>query len=91
MLFCQKGTNCRYRALIWKCKYYMDNFLDYTGYFFWVLMFLSPVITIPLTWRIKRLAVAEKVFIIIIASLLLSFIFFSISFSIIFRNGMGPT
>ncbi|HAP00476.1 MAG TPA: hypothetical protein DCQ93_01000 [Bacteroidetes bacterium] len=67
-----------------------EETIDRIGEAIWFMMFLTPLITIPLVWRLSK---ARKIFRIIIGLVLafaLSLFFFFISLGICFRNGLGP-
>ena len=51
---------------------------------------ITPFITIPLVWRFSKLNKVIRVIIGLLIALLLSYLFWMISLSIIFRDGMGP-
>ena len=64
---------------------------DKIGQVFWYSIPFTPLITIPITWKLIK----KKWYIRIIVGLLfafgLSILFYGISLAIIFRDGMGPT
>jgi multisubunit Na+/H+ antiporter MnhE subunit len=65
---------------------------DIIGQILWFGMFFTPVITIPLAWTyFKGNTKAIKILIGLICAFILSFIFYSISLSILLRDGLGPT
>jgi len=53
-------------------------------------MFFTPFITVPIVWIKSKRSKVEKIFIGIGLAIVLSFILFAISFSILLRNGLGP-
>ena len=69
----------------------METFLDVLGQTLWVLMFVTPLITIPIAW--KLLSDQRKIARIMIGlglAIVFSFFFYFTSLEILFRNGMGP-
>ena len=64
--------------------------LDIIGQICWVLMFASPLITLPITWRMTHLRKSYRIFLGIVLVLFFSVMFYFISMSILFRQGMGP-
>ena len=64
--------------------------LDVVGQICWVLMFASPLITLPITWRMKHHQKSYRIFLGIALALFFSTMFYFISMSILFRDGMGP-
>lgn len=67
-----------------------DNKMDTIGQIFWYVIPLTPLLTIPLVWRLSKVRKIVRVGIGLGFALLLSFIFYLISLAIIFRGGMGP-
>lgn len=64
--------------------------MDVLGQFLWFLMFGTPLITIPLTWKLSNQKKVVRILIGLVLALILSFLLYFISLAIIFRNGMGP-
>lgn len=64
--------------------------MDLLGQIFWFAMFATPLLTVPLTWRLKTIHWFYRVLIGLLLALVLSFFFYHISLAIIFRDGMGP-
>jgi len=65
--------------------------LDTVGEILFYAIFLTPLLTIPLVWKCSK---ADKIYRILIGiglAILISFVFFIISFAILFRDGLGPT
>jgi hypothetical protein len=64
---------------------------DKIGQILWYSIPFTPLITIPITWRLIK----KKWYIRIIIGLLiaggLSILLYGLSLAIIFRDGMGPT
>lgn len=54
-------------------------------------MFITPVVTIPIIWRKSSQPGIIKILIGLVTAFCISILFFWISLSICFRNGMGPT
>jgi len=67
-----------------------DNKMDTIGQIFWYAIPLTPLLTIPLVWRLSKQRKIVRVLIGLGFALVLSFIFYLISLAIIFRDGMGP-
>jgi hypothetical protein len=65
--------------------------MDIIGQILWFAMFLTPVVTIPLAWKLLPFKKVYRIIIGLLISLLLSFLFYHICLAIIFRDGMGPT
>jgi hypothetical protein len=68
----------------------MSSILDILGEILWYMMFLTPLITIPIAWSTIPLRKIYRVLLGLAMAFLLSFILYFISLEIIFRNGMGP-
>ena len=71
-----------------------ESFIDLIGKVFWYLIFLTPIITLPVTFRLNRLKNVDKIYKIIIGitlAFILSFFFYIFSILIIFRNGVEPS
>ena len=66
-------------------------FLDKLGEIIWYLMFLTPIVTVPLVWRLSREKKAYRILSGFIIALLISIVFFIVSCLILLRNGLGPT
>jgi hypothetical protein len=63
--------------------------LDLVGQFFWILMFIMPLVTVLIIWKMSE---TNKIILVIIGVLVGSFfsvICYFISLAILFRNGMG--
>lgn len=67
-----------------------DNFMDTVGQILWLVMFVTPLLTIPLAWRFFQVRKVYRVIMGFIIAAFLSFVLFHISLEIIFRHGMGP-
>jgi glucan phosphoethanolaminetransferase (alkaline phosphatase superfamily) len=63
--------------------------LDTVGKILWVLMFCTPLITIPLVWRRSTLSKTYRVLLGLLLAFVISFVLFVISFSILLRDGLG--
>jgi hypothetical protein len=64
--------------------------LDLLGHFFWILMFIMPLVTVLIVWKMSA---TNKILLVIIGVLVGSFfsvLCYFISLAILFRNGMGP-
>ena len=64
--------------------------MDTIGQILWVTMFLTPLLTVPLAWRLFSIKKTYRVIIGLLFAVILSFFLFHISLAICFRNGMGP-
>ena len=63
--------------------------LDLDGQFFWILMFIMPLVTVLIIWKMSD---TNKIILVIIGVLVGSFfsvLCYFISLAILFRNGMG--
>lgn len=63
--------------------------LDLIGQFFWILMFIMPLVTVLIVWKMSE---TNKIMLVIIGLLVGSFfsvLCYFISLAILFRNGMG--
>jgi hypothetical protein len=63
--------------------------LDLVGQFFWILMFIMPLVTVLIIWKMSD---TNKIILVIIGVLVGSFfsvLCYFISLAILFRNGMG--
>ncbi|MFC3361909.1 hypothetical protein ACFOG5_01795 [Pedobacter fastidiosus] len=73
------------------CFKMSENLIDSIGNTFWYLMFLTPLLTVPLTFRLSTGSKTYKIIIAIILAVILSTAFYFISMSIILRDGLGPS
>lgn len=64
--------------------------LDIIGEIFFFGMFATPIITIPIVWKLSSRNKWIKTIIGLVVAVVLSFIFYFISFAILMRNGLGP-
>lgn len=63
--------------------------LDLIGQFFWILMFIMPLVTVLIVWKMSE---TNKIMLVIIGLLVGSFfsvLCYFISLAILFGNGMG--
>lgn len=67
-----------------------EEFKDTVGQVLWYAMFATPLLTIPVTWRIFQVRKIYRVIIGLLVAACLSFFLYHISLGIIFRQGMGP-
>ncbi len=65
--------------------------IDSIGQILWFLMFLSPLICLFLCWKFLEIKKLFRILIGLLLGIAISFILYSISLAIIFRDGMGPT
>lgn len=64
--------------------------MDLLGQALWLLMFVIPIVIMPLLWRRKKLPKIHRIIYGVVIAVLCSVILYFISLSIIFRDGMGP-
>ncbi len=64
--------------------------MDILGQILWFLMFGTPLITIPIVWRISKQKKVIRILIGLGLAIVMSFFLYHISLGIIFRDGMGP-
>ncbi len=64
--------------------------MDIVGQILWFMMFVTPLITIPIVWKISKQNRIMKILIGLLIAFVLSFVLYHLSLSIIFRDGMGP-
>jgi hypothetical protein len=64
--------------------------MDILGQVLWYLVFLTPLITIPITWQLRNIRKIYRVLLGLLIALVLSILLCYISLEIIFRDGMGP-
>ncbi len=64
--------------------------MDLLGQILWFAMFATPILAIPLAWRLRDTKKVYRVIVGLIFALILSFFLYHISLAIIFRDGMGP-
>lgn len=64
--------------------------MDILGQILWFLMFVTPLITIPIVWKISKQKKILRIFIGLGFAIVISFFLYHISIRILFRDGMGP-
>jgi len=64
--------------------------MDSLGQILWFSMFITPLLTIPLAWRLLPINKIYRIIAGLLFALMLSFFLYHISLAIIFRDGMGP-
>jgi uncharacterized membrane protein len=64
--------------------------MDTLGQILWFLMFATPLITIPIVWKISNKKKVVRILIGLGLAIIMSFLLYHISLGIIFRDGMGP-
>ena len=64
--------------------------MDIIGQILWFLMFGTPLITIPIVWKISKQKKIIRILIGLGLAIVISFFLYHISLEIIFRDGMGP-
>jgi len=65
--------------------------LDVIGKFLWYSIPLTPLITIPIVWKIIKQKWYINILVGLLIALLLSLLLYGVSLAICFRDGMGPT
>jgi hypothetical protein len=63
--------------------------MDLLGQLFWIAIFLTPVLTIPLAWRLMDVRKVYRLLTGILLAVILSIILYFISLAIILRDGLG--
>ena len=63
--------------------------MDLLGKFLWFLMFVTPLITMPIAWRRKEFKKGHRVLIGLFLVVLMSILLFILSMNILLRNGLG--
>lgn len=64
--------------------------MNFIGQLFFFLAYFTPLITIPIAWKMMDGNKIFRVFIGLILAAILSYLFIFISISILIRNGLGP-
>jgi len=64
--------------------------MDFLGQILWFAMFGTPILTVPLAWRLMDTKKIYRVIVGLFLALILSFFLYHISLAIILRDGMGP-
>jgi len=67
-----------------------ETLLDTLGEIVWFLMFITPLIIIPLTWKFIDGSKMVKIASGLLLSLVCSIILFCIGMAILLRHGLGP-
>jgi phosphotransferase system glucose/maltose/N-acetylglucosamine-specific IIC component len=68
-----------------------EHSIDLIGEIFWYLLFITPLITFPIVFKLSKGNNIYKIIIGILLALVLSVVFYFISLSILFRSGLGPS
>lgn len=63
--------------------------MDIIGEICWYMMFVTPLICIPIVWKISTQNIGVKLLIGLLLAFALSVFLFFFSLAILFRNGMG--
>lgn len=63
--------------------------MDVIGEICWYMMFVTPLICIPIVWKISTQNIGVKLLIGLLLAFALSVFLFFFSLAILFRNGMG--
>ena len=63
--------------------------MDVIGEICWYLMFATPLLCIPIVWKISTQNIGVKLLIGLLLSFFLAVFLFICSLAIVFRNGMG--
>ena len=64
--------------------------MDVIGEICWYMMFVTPLICIPIVWKISTQNLGVKLLIVLLLSCSLSIFLYFLNLAIIFRDGMGP-
>ena len=64
--------------------------MELLGQILWFAMFGTPLLTIPMAWRLMNTMKVYRVIVGLIFAFILSFFLYYICLAIIFRDGMGP-
>jgi membrane protein DedA with SNARE-associated domain len=64
--------------------------MDLLGQILWFLILGTPLVTIPIVWKLSKQKKIIRILIGFVVAIILSFLLYYISLSIIFRDGMGP-
>tara|TARA_Y100001934_G_C12021817_1_gene617168 strand:+ start:459 stop:653 length:195 start_codon:yes stop_codon:yes gene_type:complete len=64
--------------------------MDILGQILWYAIPLTPLLTIPIVWRLSKQKKIVRILMGLGLACILSFMFYHISLAICFRNGMGP-
>jgi len=65
--------------------------LDVIGKILWYSIPFTPLITIPIVWKIIKQKWYINILVGLLIALLLSLLLYGVSLVICFRDGMGPT
>jgi L-lactate permease len=65
--------------------------MDTLGRILWYSMFVTPLITIPVMWKVDDIRKIYRIIISLVLAAILSYIFFVVSVGIALRDGLGPT
>lgn len=63
--------------------------MDILGQILWFMIFVTPLIVIPIIWKLSKKKKLIRILIGLGFSIILSFLLYHISLRIIFRNGIG--
>jgi hypothetical protein len=64
--------------------------LDTFGQILWYSIPFTPIITIPIAWKLMKSKWYYKILVGLMFALILSAVLYGVSISICFRDGMGP-
>lgn len=64
--------------------------MNLLGQVLWFAMFGTPILTVPLAWRLMSTKKIYRAIAGLFFALMLSVILYQVSLAIIFRDGMGP-
>jgi hypothetical protein len=68
-----------------------DYKMDLLGQILWFAMFGTPILTIPVAWRLMDSKKFYRILVGLVCAFILSSFLYCISLAIIFRDGMGPS
>ena len=63
--------------------------MDLLGQLLWILMFVTPALTIPLVWKFSKQRKQVRLIVGIVLAALISLVLYYLSLAIILRDGIG--
>ena len=66
-----------------------EEFIDKAGAVLWIVMFITPLITVPLVWKFFKVRKVYRVIIGLVLACFISFFLYHISMGIALRHGLG--
>jgi hypothetical protein len=68
----------------------IQKLMDTLGQILWFAMFGTPILTIPIAWRLMNTKKIYRVLVGFLIAVFISFLLYQISLAVIFRDGPGP-